>query len=96
MSVVVIARIEALPGHEAEVEDLLRWQTEPTRLEAGCLNYDLHRDKADPKVFWFHETWESDEHLAAHAVAEHMVANRARLKPLVAGPTQVHKLQRLM
>ncbi len=94
-AVVVIARVEALPGHEAEVEALLRWQVGPTREEKGCLNYDLHQDNADPKVFWFHETWESDEHLAAHAVAEHMVANRARVKPHLTGPAEVFRMTRL-
>jgi quinol monooxygenase YgiN len=34
---------------------------EPTRLEAGCLNYDLHRfvDAAD--VRFVYETWRSPE-----------------------------------
>ncbi|TVQ38588.1 MAG: antibiotic biosynthesis monooxygenase [Geminicoccaceae bacterium] len=95
MTVVVIARVEALPGHEAEVEALLRWQVGPTRDEKGCLNYDLHRDNAESTVFWFHETWSSEADLAAHAQAEHMVTNRARLKPLLATATQVHRLTRL-
>ncbi len=95
MRIVVIARVEALPGHEAEVADLLRNQLAPTLEEKGCLNYDLHRDRADPRVFWFHETWASEADLEAHSRAPHLVANRERLRPHLAGPTQVHRLQKL-
>lgn len=95
MRVVVIARVEARPGHEQDVEELLCWQVGPTLEEKGCLNYDLHRDMVEPGVFWFHETWASEADLAAHAKAEHMTFNRERLKPHLAGPTQVHRLTRL-
>ncbi|MEO1091076.1 MAG: putative quinol monooxygenase [Pseudomonadota bacterium] len=94
-AVVVIARVEALPGHESQVEELLRWQVGPTLRETGCINYDLHRDNALPNVFWFHETWASPADLDAHAVSEHLQLNRERLKPHVAGPSQVHKATKL-
>ena len=94
-AVVVIARVEALQNHEAEVEALLRSQVPPTRQERGCLNYDLHRDRDDPRVFWFHETWATDDDLAAHAQAAHLVANRARLAPHLARPTEVHRVTKL-
>jgi quinol monooxygenase YgiN len=33
---------------------------EPGRLEAGCLNYDLHRS-VDADVWFAYETWRSPE-----------------------------------
>ncbi len=95
MRVVVFARVEAREGHEAEVEELLRWQVGPTLEEKGCLNYDLHRDNEDPRVFWFHETWASEADLAAHSKAPHLTFNRERLKPHLAGPAQVYRLTKL-
>lgn len=95
MRIVVLARVEALPGHEAQVEELLRRQIAPTLEERGCLNYDLHRDNSDRKVFWFHETWASEADLSAHSRAPHLVENRERLKPHLVGPAQVHRLTKL-
>ncbi len=92
MRVVVLARIEALPGAEDEVEALLRRQIDPTLEEKGCLNYDLHRDRVDPRVFWFHETWASEADLDAHSRAAHLVSNSQRLETRLAGPAQVHRL----
>ena len=48
----VVAHIEALPGHEAEVLAALQSFIEPTRAEAGCLRYDLFQDLTDAKKFF--------------------------------------------
>lgn len=40
----VIATLIAKPGQQATLETLLRGLLEPTRLEAGCEQYDLHQD----------------------------------------------------
>ena len=95
MRVVVLARIEAVPGHERDVEALLRWQVGPTLEERGCLNYDLHRDRDDPCVFWFHETWACEGDLDAHSRSEHLTLNRERLKPHLVAPPQVYRLTKL-
>jgi quinol monooxygenase YgiN len=34
---------------------------EPTRLEAGCLNYDLDRSVDDADVWFVYENWRSPE-----------------------------------
>jgi quinol monooxygenase YgiN len=34
---------------------------EPGRLEAGCLNYDLHRSVDDADVWFVYENWRSPE-----------------------------------
>ena len=38
----VIATLIAKPGQQAILEPLLRGLLAPTRLEAGCEQYDLH------------------------------------------------------
>ena len=41
---------------------------EPSRLEAGCINYDIHQSVEDETLFFWHETWVNkaalDEHFA--------------------------------
>ena len=44
----------------------------PTRREAGCLHYDLHRADDDPGLFFFHETWASVDHHRAHLDTLHL------------------------
>lgn len=57
----IVAHIRA----EADRIDLVKSELEkliaPTRADAGCLQYDLHRDNDDPAHFMFYENWESRE-----------------------------------
>lgn len=70
----VVAKLKAKPGAEARLENALRALVAPTRAEAGCLNYDLHRAHDDPGLFVFHENWESRALWEAHMNAPHLVA----------------------
>lgn len=81
---IVDATITALPGSEAELAAILQGLVAPTRLEAGCLRYDLHRDAADPSVLVFLETWASREAHQAHMTTPHFQEARARQEGLVA------------
>lgn len=76
----VVAHIEALPGFEQEVREVLESYIAPTRAEKGCIRYDLFTDNSDPKKFTFIEEWESKEDLDAHAQSAHLAAGRVRLE----------------
>ncbi len=82
--VVVVAIITARAGAEAALADLLAAQVGPTRLEAGCLRYDLHRDPANPATLVFLENWESKEALQAHMNTPRFLAARDRQGDMVA------------
>ena len=43
-----------------------------TRVEDGCINYDLHQDNSNPAHFVFHENWESEVHLEKHLTSQHI------------------------
>jgi len=64
--ITVIATHQARPGKEAELKEALTSLVEPTRKEAGCINYDLHISPKYPGKFMFHETWTSKAHFEAH------------------------------
>jgi len=56
-----IATLIAKPGQQDTLENALRALVEPSRAEAGCGQYDLHRDLADPLTFYVIEHWASEE-----------------------------------
>ena len=56
----------------------------PTRLEAGCLQYDLHKNHEAPGHFLFFENWESRELWQAHMNADHLAAYQSATQDAVA------------
>jgi quinol monooxygenase YgiN len=68
----IVAKITANEGHESTVEAELRKLIEPTRQEAGCVQYDLHRSTEDPQVFLFFENWESKSQWDDHMGSAHL------------------------
>ena len=68
----IVATIEAVPEATELVRSELLKLVLPTRLEAGCLQYDLHQDNTNPAVFLFYENWESRELWQAHMNSDHI------------------------
>ena len=88
----VVAHIEALPGEEELVGEVLKSYVAPTRLEDGCLRYDLFVDQSNPCKFTFIEEWESSEALQKHSQSAHLAAGRPRVAGKLAGPNWVQIL----
>ena len=67
--VILNVHIEAVPGHEERLASQLLALVAPSRKEAGCQVYELHRDPKSPGKFMFYERFRSqaalDEHLAS-------------------------------
>lgn len=82
-AIVVIATVTANPGQSATLTEVLHSLVAPTRLEDGCLRYDLHRDPADEAVLVFLETWASREAHQAHLKTPHFLQARAKQEGLV-------------
>jgi len=62
----VIAQFVAKPGMETALAQALSALVAPSRSEAGCINYDLHQDNADPRRFLLYENWVSPAALEEH------------------------------
>ena len=86
-----IATLIAKPGQQDALEQHLRALIEPTRAEAGCGQYDLHQDIANPLAFYMIEQWASDEALQAHDDSAHIQHFRAQ----AAGFLEHFELKRL-
>jgi quinol monooxygenase YgiN len=90
----VVARLKAKAGQEEKVKQELFKLVEETRKEAGCLNYDLHVDTANPQVFVFYENWVSEMALANHLETPHILRLRS-MAELFAEPTKIDILKML-
>jgi quinol monooxygenase YgiN len=88
-TVTVVANFQARPGKEAELRAALIGLVEPTRKEAGCLNYDLHVSLENPGRFLFHENWTSQALLDAHLQSPHVQAVVQRLDELCSEPPAI-------
>jgi len=70
----IVAHIIALPEHIDHVRSQLETLIPATRVESGCVQYDLHQCNDDPAHFMFFENWSSREQWQAHMASEHLRA----------------------
>ena len=85
----VFAEMHAKPGKEHELRRALIGLIEPTRREAGCVQYDLHVDREDPRHYFFYENWTSKKELDAHLASPHLKAFVAISDELLAEPLRI-------
>ena len=90
----IVADIEARADSVALVKAELEKLVEPTRREAGCLQYDLHQDNDNPAHFLFYENWESRELWQDHMDSRHLKDYLAATEGAVAGFT-LHEMTHL-
>jgi quinol monooxygenase YgiN len=93
--VTIIGTVTAKPETRAELHALLVKQVEPTRKEAGCINYDFHVDAEDPCVFVFYENWRSQADLDAHLEMPHLAPLFSQIDRLLACPVSIRHLTML-
>lgn len=77
----------------AEARPLFEELIEKTRLEDGCISYELFADLEDETHLVFVEQWESGEALKAHAQSEHFVRIIGIVKAYAAKEMRVIKLR---
>lgn len=86
-----IAFIRAQAGCSEELGRRLLGLVAPSRQEAGCINYDVHRSDADPDLWCVYENWRSAEALAAHFDLPHMQDFVAEVPGLVDGALDLRR-----
>jgi quinol monooxygenase YgiN len=91
----VIATIKAKPGRVEDLKRELLRLVAPTRVEDGCINYDLHQDKENPATFVFYENWTSKEALDKHLQSPHILNYLEREDELLEG-WALQKLEKLL
>jgi len=72
--IVLIARLKVKADKFKEAKAAALALVEPSRKEAGCINYDIHQSIEDETVFFWHETWVNkaalDQHFATSFFGE--------------------------
>jgi quinol monooxygenase YgiN len=63
----------AKAGREAEVAGIFSKLTEESRKEPGCIMYQVHQHKTDPRRFFVYEQYNDDTALEAHRAAPHFL-----------------------
>jgi quinol monooxygenase YgiN len=88
----ILGTVTARPETRDELLALLHAQVAPTRAEAGCIDYELHVDAADPCVFVFYENWTDRAALDAHLAMPHLLPLFSQLDRLLACPVEIRPL----
>lgn len=91
----VVAEMKAKAGKEDDLRRALIALVAPTRLEEGCVQYDLHEKTDEPGRFVFYENWVSADHLARHAASAHIQAFRAGAGDLLAEPARIETFRQI-
>ncbi|NJM60334.1 MAG: antibiotic biosynthesis monooxygenase [Oscillatoriales cyanobacterium RU_3_3] len=90
-----VARLTAFPDKVEELKSLLLSIIEPTRQEAGCIQYELLQNQADPTDFTFVEEWETKALLDAHLASTHIQDALRKLEGLATAPPDIQFYQLL-
>ena len=80
----------ARAGHEGEVTSLFSRLTEESRKEPGCVMYQVHRHRTDPRRFFIYEQYEDDVALEAHRAAPHFLQYAKKDLPKIADRMEGH------
>jgi len=83
MPLTIVAKLTASDGHAEAVKTALTALIAPTRVEAGCIQYDLHQDTTNPHVFLFFEIWETRDLWQDHLASAHITAHKAKNGSLI-------------
>jgi quinol monooxygenase YgiN len=94
-AITVIAKIVAKPDQIDTVKHELQSLIEPTRAEAGCIDYILHQHTENPAVFVFYENWTRQQALDEHLQKPHLTAFAAKAEALLAEPLDIQILTKV-
>ena len=87
----VVARISVRADKLTETLQTLGGLITATRVEEGCITYELLQNIDDPLDLTFVEEWASPEALDAHFETEHFKAVAARADRLLTAPPDIRR-----
>jgi (4S)-4-hydroxy-5-phosphonooxypentane-2,3-dione isomerase len=82
-------------GRESEVIAIFDKLTTESRKEPGCLMYQVHKHKTDPRRFFIYEQYNDDAALEAHRSAPHFLQFGKKDLPKIAERTEGHLFEPL-
>jgi quinol monooxygenase YgiN len=85
----------AKTGRESDVATLFEKLTVESRKEPGCIMYQVHKHKTEPRRFFIYEQYKDDAALEAHRAALHFLQFAKKDLPKVADRTEGHLFEPL-
>jgi (4S)-4-hydroxy-5-phosphonooxypentane-2,3-dione isomerase len=85
----------AKTGRESDVATLFEKLTVESRKEPGCIMYQVHKHKTEPRRFFIYEQYKDDAALEAHRAAPHFLQFAKKDLPKVADRTEGHLFEPL-
>jgi quinol monooxygenase YgiN len=82
-------------GRESDVAVIFEKLTAESRKEPGCVMYQVHKHKTDPRRFFVYEQYKDDAALEAHRGAGHFLQFAKKDLPKVADRTEGHLFEPL-
>lgn len=82
--IVLSAELRAKPGHELELEEILRGMIAPVSAENGTISYSLHRARDASGRFFFYEKYRDQAAFDFHMATPYLKDTLARAEPLLA------------
>ena len=79
----VIVRIKAKPDKVDEARTVLIGVVDPSRIEPGCISYNLLQNRDDPSDFAFASEWKDEYALRVHTASDHIKGLGLKLKGIV-------------
>ena len=95
MQLFIFARFHAHPGNEGAVAEALLEVIVPTRAEAGCLSIHAFQSVRDSQLFYIHSRWKDEAAFDYHAGLPHTRRFIQRVEPLIEGPLDVTRAERI-
>jgi len=80
----------AKTGREPEVAAVFEKLSAESRKEPGCLMYQVHRHKTEPRRFFIYEQYKDDAGLEAHRGAPHFMQYAKKDLPKIADRIEGH------
>lgn len=86
-----LAFFRARRGQTKALGAALAALVEPTRGEAGCLNYDLYQSIENTEIWFVYENWRSMQDLDSHMKSVHLCAFLTAAPTLVKGDIDLRR-----
>lgn len=80
----------AKTGRESEVATIFEKLSAESRREPGCIVYQVHKHKTEPRRFFIYEQYKDDAALEAHRGATHFLQYAKKDLPKVADRVEGH------
>lgn len=89
----VIAAFRAKPGKEDALREATLAIVEPTRKEAGCIQFVVLEDTSAPGTFFIRESWKDQAALDAHFAEPYLQKLVELHKDILAEPLKLHTVK---